>query len=85
MKYLKLSFILIVFLVFLSPIRGESEQTNLSDEFTKYKTLAGEGDAEAQFKLAEYYRHGIYVSKDNAKEAELYEKAASQGYIKAQV
>jgi hypothetical protein len=84
MKYSKLSLIFIVLLVFLSPIGGESEQANLSDEFTKHKTLAGEGDAEAEFKLAEYYRHGIYVSKDNAKEAELYEKAASQGHIRAQ-
>jgi len=84
MKYKRTLFIIIIAVLFHAQVFAEGEQAQPTEEFLKYKALVSQCDAEAQFKLAEYYRHGIYVPKDNVKEAELYEKAALQGYVKAQ-
>jgi len=45
---------------------------------------ANEGDAEAQYELADCYFHGNGVEKDEEKAFQLYEDAAKQGLIRAQ-
>jgi len=40
---------------------------------------AEQGNADAQFMLAEYYKDGIGIKQDYAKAAEWYNKAAEQG------
>ncbi|WP_410699486.1 tetratricopeptide repeat protein, partial [Chryseobacterium sp. SIMBA_028] len=50
----------------------------------RWQPLAADGNAEAQFSLANMYGNGIGVAQDYKKAYELYEKAADQGYATAQ-
>ncbi len=50
----------------------------------KWRPLAKQGNAKAQFKLGRMYHFGWGVPQDNAKAAEWYDKAAEQGYAEAQ-
>ena len=52
--------------------------------FDELKPLAEQGDAEAQFKLAQCYDEGRTVEKDFTKVVEWYTKAAEQGNVGAQ-
>jgi len=70
-------------LFLLVPVSAGAGKNPL-DDFIKCENAALAGDADAQFKLAEYYHFGIYLVQDHAREAEFYEKAALQGHIKAQ-
>ena len=49
----------------------------------EWKTPAANGDADAQFNLAQAYRLGRGVPADNAKARELYRQASVKGHVKA--
>jgi len=50
----------------------------------EFRSLAREGNAEAQYKLGEMYFSGLGVAKDYAKARFWYLKAAQQGVVEAQ-
>ena len=58
----------------------ETERIN----FNKCKMAAEQGNAKAQYELAEYYLLGKGTAKNNSKVAYWYEKSAEQGYPEAQ-
>lgn len=53
-------------------------------QFEAMKALAQQGDANAQFHLAQSYQHGINVPKDKTLALKWYKKAAEQNHIEAQ-
>ena len=52
--------------------------------FEKFKPLAEQGVAEAQFNLAQMYRQGQGVTQDDALALNWYRKSAEQGIVNAQ-
>lgn len=52
--------------------------------FREFKPLAGEGNAEAQFSMANMYRMGKGINKDDAEAVKWLRKASDQGHVKAQ-
>ena len=50
-----------------------------TDEITKLKKEAQEGDPDAKYNLAYIYENGLGVKKDEAKALELYQDAADKG------
>ena len=52
--------------------------------FEKWKPLAEQGDAEAQFHLGEKYDTGLGVTQDDKEAVKWYRLSAEQGYAKAQ-
>lgn len=56
----------------------------IPEEVLALQKKAGEGDAQAQFDLAEVYFKGQDVDKDRAEAAKWYRKAAEQGHPLAQ-
>ncbi len=52
--------------------------------FNEWKPLAEQGDASAQFSLANMYHNGRGTLKDGKEEVKWYRKAANQGHAKAQ-
>ena len=75
----------LVLLVFLSNFVSVSsslgaEPPNLAET----RSLAEQGDAEAQFNLGSIYKKGNGVPKESEKAMEWYLKAAEQGYAEAQ-
>ena len=53
-------------------------------DLERLRVLAGDGDAEAQFRLGEAYERGKLVERDLAKAAQAYRQAAEQGHPGAQ-
>ena len=52
---------------------------------TEWRTLADEGDAEAQTAIAGLYRYGQGVERDDMEAARWYLRAAEQGEVNAQL
>lgn len=59
-------------------------KSNVARVFAACDRLAGQGNAEAQFLLANMYRNGRGVPQDDAAAVEWYLKAADQNYARAQ-
>ena len=61
-------------------------EVNMSDEqkFHAYQQAAEQGDAEAQYKLADCYYNGIGTIKDEKQAVYWWQKAANQGNASAQ-
>lgn len=57
---------------------------NYSVAFRELAPFASQGNAEAQFDLANMYRAGNGVERDDARALDWYQKAAAQGHAKAQ-
>jgi len=55
-----------------------------STAVTKWKPLADQNDARAQFNMALMYHSGLGVSMDEAKAVSLYKESAKNGYKLAQ-
>lgn len=62
---------------------GAGPQTD-EEKFAGLKQKAESGDAISQLGLARMYYNGAGITKDDAKAAELYQKAAAQGNAMAQ-
>lgn len=62
---------------------GAGPQTD-EEKFAGLKQKAESGDAKSQLGLARMYYNGASITKDDAKAAELYQKAALQGNAMAQ-
>lgn len=56
----------------------------LASNFNETLKKAQQGDAQAQYEVAEVYYFGVGASKEDAKALEWYQKAAEQGHVKAQ-
>jgi len=61
--------------------RDSASGTDIADT---YRTAAGQGDAEAQYKLARCYENGRGVEQDFAEARKWYEKSARQGNANGQ-
>jgi hypothetical protein len=65
---------------------GEAyERGDYKTALTEFKTLAGQGDAVAQFHLCDMYLHGKGVAPDFGQAADWCDKAAEAGVPEAQV
>lgn len=60
------------------------EKHDYGKAFKEFKALAEQGNADAQFNLAQMYRKGLGVRRDNGKAVEWFRKAAEQGFVKAE-
>lgn len=60
-------------------------QAKVRQEFINDSTLAAQGNADAQMRMATKYENGENVAKDINKAIELYKKAGNHGNVKAQL
>jgi TPR repeat protein len=63
---------------------SDTPEQRLIKEFEDYKTKAEKGDVHAQKEIAEKFRTGKGVKKDQVQAVFWYQKAAKQGYAPAQ-
>ncbi len=61
-----------------------SEAGDYKSAVVAWQPLANQGDGAAQFNLALMYHRGLGVALDEKKAVHLYQKSASNGYVKAQ-
>ena len=61
------------------------KEIELPDQYASIHGRANNGDAQAQYELAQLYETGDNVQKSLAKARKWYRKAASQGHLEAQV
>ncbi len=64
---------------------ASAETTSAVAAFEKDRTLADEGDVEAQFRLGSRYEKGEGVPRDVMKAIGWYQRAADNGSVKAQI
>ena len=84
MKFIRLTGVLLLFLVG-SAVQLSGQPTGAErGEFEAVKARAEKGDAEAQISLASHYATGTGVKRDPAKSVKWLRKAADQGVARAQ-
>jgi hypothetical protein len=62
----------------------KAEEQKLAAQVKATRTLAEQGNAQAQYRLGYMYRHGQGVPQDNGEALRRYRKAADQGYAAAE-
>jgi hypothetical protein len=62
----------------------KAEEKKLAAQVLATRALAGQGDAQAQYRLGSMYRHGQGVPQDNDEALRWYRKSADQGYAAAE-
>ena len=78
------AFLAIVLLFTFCAPATVNNQVDYTAALQEFRSLAEQGDAQAQYKLGTMYDNGQEVSQDYAEAAKWYRKAAEQGFAKAQ-
>ncbi|MEI7669741.1 MAG: tetratricopeptide repeat protein [Pseudomonadota bacterium] len=77
-------FVVVLFLLQVPSFLFGYEDVATSADIKNWRIQAENGDAEAQYDLAEAYRKGESVEQDEREAAKWYKESASQGYPDAQ-